>query len=52
MKRETYIKLDATDIAELIRKKEVAAEEMVALSFEQLERVNPTLMQSSILDMI
>jgi amidase len=43
MKRETYIKLDATDIAELIRKKEVAAEEMVALSFEQLERVNPTL---------
>ncbi|UJW56750.1 amidase [Bacillus sp. A116_S68] len=43
MKRETYIKLDATDIAELIRKKEVAAEEMVALSFEQLERVNPRL---------
>ncbi|UTR13620.1 amidase family protein [Salipaludibacillus sp. LMS25] len=43
MKRETYITLDATELAELVRKREVTAEEMVALSFQQQERVNPTL---------
>ncbi|MBB5172577.1 amidase [Texcoconibacillus texcoconensis] len=43
MDLKLYRKLDATDIAELVRKKEVRAEEMIRLSFEQLEQVNGTL---------
>ncbi|MBS4209392.1 amidase [Bacillus sp. FJAT-50079] len=40
---KTYISLDATDMAELIQKKEVAPIELIELSLQQLEKVNPTL---------
>lgn len=43
MNLHQYVTLDATEMAELIRKKEVAPKELVALSLEQLERVNPKL---------
>lgn len=38
-----FLSLDARGMAELIREKEVTSRELVQLSFEQLERVNPTL---------
>ncbi|HEY4601500.1 MAG TPA: amidase [Cerasibacillus sp.] len=38
-----YLSWDATEIASLIRNKEVSAKEMVELSFKQLEKVNPEL---------
>lgn len=39
----TYLKLDATNMAELIRKKEVTPTELLEMSFGQLEKVNPSL---------
>ncbi|WP_339217081.1 amidase [Ornithinibacillus sp. FSL M8-0202] len=41
MDLHTYVTLDATDLAELVRKKEVTPTELVQLSLEQLEKVNP-----------
>ncbi|MFS0674455.1 amidase [Ornithinibacillus sp. 179-J 7C1 HS] len=43
MDLRTYITLDATEMADLVRKKEVTAKELVKLSYEQLEKVNPVL---------
>ena len=43
MKLSTYIKLDATEMAELIRKREITPSELLELSFEQLDKVNPSL---------
>ena len=43
MNLHTYTKLDATDIAELIKKKEVTPREILKLSFAQMEKVNPDL---------
>ncbi|MCM3110807.1 amidase [Lederbergia lenta] len=43
MDLHTYLQLDATDMAELIHKKEIQPVELLELSFEQLEKVNPTL---------
>lgn len=43
MDLKTYIQLDAIDLAELIRKREVTPIEILKLSFAQLDRVNPTL---------
>lgn len=39
----TYLQLDATDMAELIQKKEIKPIELLELSFKQLEKVNPSL---------
>ena len=39
----TYLTLDATEMAQLIRKKEITSRELIELSFEQLEKVNPSL---------
>lgn len=43
LKREEYIHLDGIGIAELIEKKQVSYKEVLDASFEQLEKVNPTL---------
>jgi amidase len=43
MDLRTYIALDATDMATLIQKKEITPKELVSLSMEQLEKVNPDL---------
>jgi len=43
MELETYIKLDATDMTEMIQSKEIKPEEFLELSFQQLEKVNPLL---------
>ncbi|GAB3043326.1 amidase [Virgibacillus ainsalahensis] len=43
MELQTYRKLDATDLAELIKMKEISPKELLELSFEQLEKVNPSL---------
>lgn len=43
MNIEEYLKLDATEMAALIKKKEVSPSELVRLGFEQLEKVNPSL---------
>ena len=43
MDLRTYLTLDATEMAKLIQQKEVKPEELIALSFEQLEQVNPSL---------
>lgn len=43
MKLEEYIELDGTALSELIRDKEITATELVHLSFDQLEKVNPLL---------
>ena len=43
MKLSEYIKLDGTEIAQLIAKKEVTKKEMIDLSFKQLEKVNKNL---------
>lgn len=43
MNLKTYLTLDATDIAEFIRKREISSAEFAALSFRQLEEVNPEL---------
>ncbi len=43
MDLHTYVTLDAIEMAELIRKKEVTPKELLELSFQQLEKVNPTL---------
>jgi len=40
---QTYLQLDATSMAILIKKKEVTPRELLELSFQQLEKVNPTL---------
>jgi len=40
---DNYLRLDATGLAELVRQKEVKPSELVELSFEQLEKVNPAL---------
>lgn len=41
MELKTYLTLDATDLAELIKQKEVPVAELMELSFQQLEKVNP-----------
>lgn len=43
MKLETYVKLDAADISEMIQSREVKPEEFLNLSFQQMEKVNPLL---------
>ena len=43
MDLRTYITTDATEMAELIRMKEITPQELIKLSFEQLEKVNPSL---------
>lgn len=43
MKLSEYVNLDGVDIVSLIKKKEVTKEEMIDLSFEQLDKVNPEL---------
>lgn len=43
MKTEEYIHLDGVGLAELIEKKEVTRKEVLDVSFEQLEKVNPAL---------
>ncbi|WP_156291037.1 amidase [Oceanobacillus salinisoli] len=40
---ETYVTLDATEMANLIKRKEVTPKELVKAAFEQLEKVQPTL---------
>lgn len=43
MKLSEYISLDGVDIVNLIQKKEVTKKEILDLSFEQLDKVNPAL---------
>lgn len=43
MDLNTYIKMDATELAQLVKNKEVTPTELVERSFEQLEKVNPHL---------
>lgn len=43
MNLKTYLTLDATDIAEFIKKREISAAEFMALGLQQLEKVNPEL---------
>ncbi|WP_096435125.1 amidase [Alteribacter populi] len=43
MNLETFCLLDATDMAELIKKKEIKSNELLDLSFQQLEKMNPSL---------
>ncbi|MFD1360879.1 amidase [Lentibacillus salinarum] len=43
MDLKTYIKLDATDIAELIKMNEMRPPEFLELAFQRLEEVNPAL---------
>ncbi|RDW20176.1 amidase [Oceanobacillus arenosus] len=43
MDQHTYLTLDATEMAELVKKKQVTPKELVEMAFEQLEKVNPTL---------
>jgi len=43
MNLQTYLKLDATDIAELIRMNELTPQAFLNLAFQRLEQVNPTL---------
>lgn len=43
MDLNTYKTLDATEMAELVKKKEVSPRELIEASFEQLEKVNPDL---------
>lgn len=39
----TYLKLDATEIAKLVKNKEVTAKELMEIAFERLEEVQPEL---------
>lgn len=43
MDLRTYLALDATEMAKLISQKEIKPQELVGLSFEQLDKVNPSL---------
>lgn len=43
MNIDNYLRIDATGLAELVRQKEVKPSELVELSFEQLEKINPAL---------
>ena len=43
MDLRTYLTLDATEMAKLVRQKEIKPQELIALSFEQLDKVNPSL---------
>ncbi|GAB3800375.1 amidase [Virgibacillus kimchii] len=43
MRLKTYTTLDATDMSEMIQSKEIKPEELIELSFQQLEKVNPLL---------
>lgn len=43
MKRQEYIHLDGVELATLIEKKEVSHEEVLAASYEQLDKVQPVL---------
>lgn len=43
MDLKTYLTLDATEMAALIKRKEVSPKELLQASFQQLEKVNPTL---------
>ncbi|HLR63722.1 MAG TPA: amidase [Lentibacillus sp.] len=43
MNLQTYMQLDAADIAELIQMKEMTPVEFLNLAFQRLEQVNPTL---------
>ncbi|MUK88479.1 amidase [Ornithinibacillus sp. L9] len=40
---QTYVSLDATDMARLIKNREVSPAELVEISLEQLEKLNPSL---------
>ncbi len=41
MDLNTYVTLDATDMAEMIKKRETTAAELMSLAFRRLEQVNP-----------
>lgn len=43
MDLNTYLSLDATEMANLIKKKEVSAKELLEVAFQQLEKVNQDL---------
>ncbi|WP_026908050.1 amidase [Paucisalibacillus globulus] len=43
MDLRTFVTFDATEMADLVKKKEVTPKELVSLSYDQLEKVNPTL---------
>ncbi|MFC4023281.1 amidase [Oceanobacillus longus] len=43
MNVETYLKMDATEMANLIKEKEITAKELMETAFKQLEKVNPSL---------
>ncbi|SFB14350.1 amidase [Lentibacillus halodurans] len=43
MKLQTYVQLDATDIAELIQMKEISPAEFLELAFQRLDDLNPSL---------
>lgn len=43
MKLAEYLQLDATALSELVKKREVTPIELISLSFEQLNQVNPKL---------
>ncbi|WP_067725156.1 amidase [Oceanobacillus damuensis] len=43
MNLETYLKLDATEMANLVRKKEVNSRELLEIAFKQLEKADPLL---------
>ncbi|WP_068677030.1 amidase [Oceanobacillus sp. Castelsardo] len=43
MNIETFLSLDATEMATLIRKKEVSAKELMEIAFKRLEEVQPAL---------
>lgn len=47
MDLKKFLTLDATEMAHLIRKKEVHPKELVELSFEQLDKVNPKINATS-----
>ena len=40
---EEYISLDATALADLVKKKEVSPTELVEISIKRLEEINPTI---------
>ncbi|RDW18914.1 amidase [Oceanobacillus chungangensis] len=43
MDQHTYLSLDATEMAEFVKSKQVTPKELVEMAFAQLEKVNPTL---------
>ncbi|MFD2046688.1 amidase [Ornithinibacillus salinisoli] len=43
MELDTYLSLDATDMAQLVKNREIKSKELLQLSIDQLEKVNPSL---------